>query len=64
MGHVFHRFLRLRASEGGATSIEYGLIVSLLAVGMITAFDQFGQANSNTFSKVTTEIQEASTSGG
>ncbi len=37
----------LRRDTRGATAMEYGLIVALIALGAMTAFSQLGNANAN-----------------
>jgi pilus assembly protein Flp/PilA len=43
-------FEKLLADERGATAIEYGLIVALIAVAIIAALQLTGNALSTTFS--------------
>lgn len=43
--------------ESGATAIEYGLIASLIAVGIIGTVTVVGTDVSNTFGKVSTGIK-------
>jgi pilus assembly protein Flp/PilA len=54
--NLFARFVK---DESGATAIEYGLIAALIAVGIITAATTLGTEISNTFDKVSTEMQNA-----
>lgn len=42
----------LIADESGATAIEYGLIASLVAIGIIAALTVFGDTMSNMFGYV------------
>ena len=49
MKKVFRAFL---ANQDGATAIEYALISGLIAVFIITALSQLGNALSNEFSEV------------
>jgi len=49
MSKFVTRFLK---DESGATAIEYGLIVALIAVVIITAVTTLGTKLSNTFSNV------------
>ena len=49
---VRRRLLALLADESGATAIEYGLIVALIAVAMITALQFTGNELSGTFSTI------------
>jgi pilus assembly protein Flp/PilA len=53
-------FKNLLANEDGATAIEYGLIAALIAVAAITAMGALGNSLSNTFTKVSTEMNSAS----
>lgn len=50
---------RLAADENGATAIEYGLIVALIAVAAITALQSLGNELSTTFNNVQTELDTA-----
>lgn len=43
--------------QSGATAIEYGLIASLIAVGIIGTVTVVGTDVSNTFGKISTGIQ-------
>jgi len=49
MSGFISRFVR---DESGATAIEYGLIVALIAVVIITAVTTLGSKISNTFTNV------------
>ena len=56
---------KIFTNKKGATAIEYGLIAALIAVAAITAMRGLGSQLTNTFSKVTTEMQSTgSTSSG
>ena len=46
--------------ESGATSIEYGLIAALVAVGVIAALTTLGSSLGKTFNKVSTQLNTAS----
>lgn len=52
---------KLLRDEAGATAIEYGLIAALIAVAMITALGSLGNNLSATFTKVSTDLNEANT---
>ena len=52
-------FKNLLANEEGATAIEYGLIAALIAVAAITAMGALGNSLSNTFNKVSDEMNSA-----
>lgn len=45
--------------ESGATAIEYGLIAALVSVAAVTALGAMGEALSDMFTKVRTELQGA-----
>lgn len=47
------RFLR---DEDGATAIEYGLIVALIALGIIVGLRAIGEDLSTVFNNIATEI--------
>ena len=51
----------LLADESGATAIEYGLIVALIAVAAITALGTLGNELSTTFSTVSTTLSASNT---
>ena len=42
--------------EEGATAVEYGLLVGLIAVFLITAMTQLGDSVSNTFEKAACKV--------
>ena len=48
---------RLLADQGGATAIEYGLIVSLIVVAMIGALSSLGGGALGMWTKVHNEVQ-------
>lgn len=52
-------FARFAKDESGATAIEYGLIAALIAVGIITAATALGTNISDTFTKVSGELEKA-----
>jgi pilus assembly protein Flp/PilA len=47
---------RFARDENGATAIEYGLIVALIAVVVITAVTTLGKKLNNAFTKVNTGL--------
>jgi pilus assembly protein Flp/PilA len=49
--------LRFAQDEGGATAIEYGLIASLIAVGIIVAAQALGAQISATFNSVAANMK-------
>ena len=51
--------LRHRHEERGATSVEYGLMLGLIAIGCITAFTFFGRANRGAFNRTSNAISAA-----
>ena len=50
---------RFVKDESGTTSIEYGLIAALIAIGIIAAARSVGSQTSTTFNKVTTGMKGA-----
>ena len=57
MSKFVTRFLK---DESGATAIEYGLIVALIAVVIIAAVTAIGTTLNDTFTGVGTAINDAS----
>ena len=56
MSKFIARFLR---DESGATAIEYGLIVALIAVVIIAAVTAIGGTLNTTFTTIDTELAAA-----
>ena len=50
---------RLTREEKGATAVEYGLIVGLIAVGIIAAVITLGDELATMFGEVNTELGKA-----
>jgi len=50
-------FRRLIADEGGATAIEYGLIVALIAVTCIGGFSALGGGSGGMWTNLSTIVQ-------
>ena len=48
--------IRLRREETGATAVEYGLIVGLIAVAIIAAVATLGGSLKDWFTDINTEI--------
>lgn len=51
--------VRRRHEERGATSVEYALMIGIIAVGCITAFTFFGRANRSAFNRTSNAISAA-----
>lgn len=51
-----NRFAQLRSDDRGVTSVEYGLMVALIAVVIITAVTLLGNNLSTLFNNVATAI--------
>ncbi|MGQ7829280.1 Flp family type IVb pilin [Altererythrobacter sp. Z27] len=47
------------SDEQGATAIEYGLIVALIAIGLITALNSMGTQIEGTFNTVSDTMADA-----
>ncbi len=56
--HTFidSRLTRLRADDRGATAVEYGLLVALLAAAIVVAVTALGSKLSGMFHTITTSI--------
>lgn len=52
---------RFMNDESGATAIEYGLIAALIGVALITVLGSVASSLSTTFTKVSTELDNANT---
>ena len=50
-------YTRFAADQSGATAIEYGLIASLISIGIITAATTLGKNISNTFDNVAKNLK-------
>ncbi|GHF10557.1 hypothetical protein GCM10017044_00300 [Kordiimonas sediminis] len=53
----------LKTSEEGATAIEYGLIVALIAVLLILSLTSIGENIASTFNDVSSGIENANPDG-
>ena len=58
------KFLKLIKNEKGATAIEYGLIAALIAVAAITAMGGLGNQLENTFTTISSEMEEGTSAAG
>jgi pilus assembly protein Flp/PilA len=56
MSKLVSRFVK---DESGATAIEYGLIAALIGVGIIVVLQNIRGELQNTFTKVQTELKNA-----
>lgn len=52
----FAMFTRLRDDDAGATAIEYGLIVALIAIAALIAFQSLGLTLSDVFDTIRTAM--------
>lgn len=52
-------FKNMIRDEQGATAIEYGLIAALIAVAAITAMQSLGNSLDDTFTSVSTTLDDA-----
>ena len=50
---------RFAKDESGATAIEYGLIAALIAVALISVLGTMSGSLKNTFTKVSTKLDDA-----
>jgi pilus assembly protein Flp/PilA len=56
-------FARFAKDESGATAIEYGLMATLIGLGIIVGATALGSQLSTTFSAVATRLGTATTTG-
>ena len=54
---------RFRSDESGATAIEYGLIVSLIVIASIGAFDAVANENDGLWARVSDKVETAHNGG-
>lgn len=54
-------FKRFLADRRGATAVEYGLIVSILIVGLLASLHRFKNANDKVFNTVESAMENAHT---
>ena len=54
-------FKRFLADRRGATAVEYGLIVSILIVGLLASLHRFKNANDQVFNTVESAMENAHT---
>ena len=59
MGAIRTTLRRLLADQGGATAIEYGLIVALIAVAAIGGISAFGGGAGGMWTDLSSEVQNA-----
>ena len=50
---------KLRTDERGATAIEYGLIVALIAVAVITALQGLGGGANGMWTNISSKVDES-----
>jgi pilus assembly protein Flp/PilA len=60
MKRIREKFASLRASRRGATAIEYGLIISLVALGAMGGIQAFGGGLASMWNYVSDEVLKAS----
>nr|WP_298927313.1 Flp family type IVb pilin [uncultured Erythrobacter sp.] len=53
-------FKGIASDQSGATAVEYGLIVSLIVIAMISALQGVAQETTDMWSEVQTAAEEAS----
>jgi pilus assembly protein Flp/PilA len=52
-------FRTLRRDQGGATAIEYGLIVALISVAAIGAMSSMGGGNNGMWTRISNNVSNA-----
>jgi pilus assembly protein Flp/PilA len=56
---MFKLFARLIDDERGATAIEYGLIIALMAVAILTALTAFSNTSTGVFNSAMASLSAA-----
>lgn len=56
MKRIREKFASLRRSRRGATAVEYGLIVSLIAIGAVGGIRAFGGGLGNMWNYIAQEV--------
>ncbi|MET0567830.1 MAG: Flp family type IVb pilin [Hyphomicrobiaceae bacterium] len=59
MGKTSRRVRRFLSDDRGTTSIEYGLIALLLAVGMLVGLKALGEGNASSWGNTAAKIGNA-----
>ena len=59
-----HLIARVRASERGATAVEYGLLIALIFLAAIGAFRAFGDNAITMWTSVSNEIEAVNRNAG
>ncbi|WP_035616664.1 Flp family type IVb pilin [Hyphomonas johnsonii] len=52
-------FSRYASDEGGATAIEYGLLLALMALALISGIGSLGEATGDSFQNTNDSIESA-----
>ncbi len=58
-GVVMHTLSRFAGDEGGATSLEYGLIAGFVSVAILSAVVSMGDSIGSIFSGLSTDLDAA-----
>jgi pilus assembly protein Flp/PilA len=56
---MYARFLRFYLSDRGASLVEYGLLVLLIAIAALVAVRFFGTSLSGTYSEINSNLADA-----
>ncbi|QHL90981.1 Flp family type IVb pilin [Sphingomonas changnyeongensis] len=59
-----HFIARVRASERGATAVEYGLLIALIFLAAIGAFKAFGDNGIGMWTRVSNEVESVNRNAG
>lgn len=57
---MWNEMTRFARDETGATMIEYGLVIAIVALSVVTVLSFFGSSVKSTFTTVDTTMQNAS----
>ena len=61
---MMRRISNLAKDERGATAVEYGLIISLIVLAMISAFVQVAETTTNMWDGVSNKVETATAKAG
>lgn len=61
LNYMRMRIRTMARSERGASAVEYGLLVALIAIAIIVAITALGDSLSNIFTDTSTELDNATT---
>lgn len=58
MGTAYNRIREFLVSEGGPTATEYGVLIAVICIAVISALSAFGDHMNNIYTAVTNTIPQ------